>query len=159
MMQASSHNKKARLLVVDDEPDLRLLYAMTLEKEGHYVSLAGTVGEALALLSRHSYDIVITDMRLPDGQGLDLLRNLRTNQRDERCLVITAYGSAENAVVSLKAGAFDYLTKPVDLLQLRQCLDWTAALGNCPMPATRIQRSWPRRPPAHWLTHIPRTVR
>jgi two-component system, NtrC family, response regulator PilR len=128
MMQASSHNKKARLLVVDDEPDLRLLYAMTLEKEGHYVSLAGTVGEALALLSRHSYDIVITDMRLPDGQGLDLLRNLRTNQRDERCLVITAYGSAENAVVSLKAGAFDYLTKPVDLLQLRQVVS-SAMLG------------------------------
>jgi two-component system, NtrC family, response regulator PilR len=126
-MQAVPH-RRARLLVVDDEPDLRLLYAMTLEKEGHVVSLAGTVGEALDFLTHHTYDVVITDMRLPDGQGLDLLKTLRSHQRDERCLVITAYGSAENAVISLKAGAFDYLTKPVDLAQLRQVVN-SAMLG------------------------------
>jgi two-component system response regulator PilR (NtrC family) len=67
----------------------------------------------------HRYDVVITDMRLPDGFGMELLHDLRHQQRPERCLVMTAYGSAENAVEALRAGAFDYLTKPVDLKQFR----------------------------------------
>ena len=109
----------ARILIVDDEPDLRTLYELTLLREGHKVEAAATVEEAMELLKAHSFDLMITDMRLPDGLGLDLLRHLSQAQRREKAIVITAYGSAESAVESLKAGAFDYLTKPVDLKQFR----------------------------------------
>ncbi|HOB65189.1 sigma-54 dependent transcriptional regulator [Ottowia sp.] len=109
----------ARVLVVDDEPDLRTLYELTLLREGHQVEAAGSLGEARALLQARAYDVVITDMRLPDGLGLQLLRDMAATQRSERCIMITAYGSAENAVEALKCGAFDYLTKPVDLKQFR----------------------------------------
>jgi two-component system response regulator PilR (NtrC family) len=107
------------VLVLDDEPDLRTLYELTLLRERYRVDAAGTLEEAWNLLQEHRYDAVITDMRLPDGLGLDLLHQLAAHQRPERCIVMTAYGSAENAVEALKAGAFDYLTKPVDLKQFR----------------------------------------
>ncbi|WP_418319070.1 sigma-54-dependent transcriptional regulator [Piscinibacter sakaiensis] len=107
------------LLVVDDEPDLRTLYELTLVREGYRIDTAGDVGQAMARLAERQYDAIITDMRLPDGSGLDLLHHLEETGRAEKALVITAYGSAENAVEALKAGAYDYLTKPVDLKQFR----------------------------------------
>ncbi|MCY7317682.1 MAG: sigma-54 dependent transcriptional regulator [Ramlibacter sp.] len=109
----------AHILVVDDEPDLRTLYELTLLREGYRVEAAGTLAEAWQQLEAHRFDAVITDMRLPDGLGLELLNRMLQQQRPERCVVMTAYGSAENAVEALKAGAFDYLTKPVDLKQFR----------------------------------------
>jgi len=109
----------AQVLVVDDEPDLRTLYELTLLREGYRVEAAGTLAEAWQQLEERKFDAVITDMRLPDGQGLELLHRMLAGQRAERCIVMTAYGSAENAVEALKAGAFDYLTKPVDLKQFR----------------------------------------
>lgn len=109
----------AHILVVDDEPDLRTLYELTLLREGYRVDAAASLAEALQRLGERHFDVVITDMRLPDGLGMELLQRLKAQQRTERCVVITAYGSAENAVESLKAGAFDYLTKPVDLKQFR----------------------------------------
>ena len=117
-----------QILVIDDEPDLRTLYELTLLREGYQVEAAATIQEAWELLNTRRFDLVITDMRLPDGSGIDLLKGVRAQQRRERCLVITAYGSAENAVESLKAGAFDYLTKPVDLKQFRAVVA-AAALG------------------------------
>jgi two-component system response regulator PilR (NtrC family) len=118
----------ASILVVDDEPDLRTLYELTLLREGHEVMSAGDLSEARECLAKKSFDVLITDMRLPDGLGLELLRETTEGQRRERCIVITAYGSAENAVEALKAGAFDYLTKPVDLKQLRNAV--TASLQS-----------------------------
>ncbi|MBS0402522.1 MAG: sigma-54-dependent Fis family transcriptional regulator, partial [Proteobacteria bacterium] len=109
----------ARILVVDDEPDLCTLYELTLLREGHQVRTAGTLAQARQCLAEQDFDAVITDMRLPDGDGLGLLRYLAAGQRRERCIMITAYGSPENAVEALKSGAFDYLTKPVDLRQFR----------------------------------------
>ncbi|MDA7417913.1 sigma-54 dependent transcriptional regulator [Xenophilus arseniciresistens] len=114
-----SSTQPARILVVDDEPDLRTLYELTLLREGYRVDAAGTLAEAWEQLEATEFDAVITDMRLPDGLGLSLLQRLHKSQRAERCVVITAYGSAENAVDALKAGAFDYLAKPVDLKQFR----------------------------------------
>jgi two-component system, NtrC family, response regulator PilR len=111
-----------KVLVIDDEPDLRTLYEVSLVREGYIVHTAEGVEQALDLLRRERFDAVISDMRLQDGLGLDVLRFLTQNQRNERCVVITAYGSAENAVEALKAGAFDYLTKPVDLKQFRSVL-------------------------------------
>ena len=112
-------SKRVQILVIDDEPDLRTLYELTLLRDGYQVAAAATVAEAWELLAAQRFDLVITDMRLPDGSGIDVLKGVRAQQRSERCIVITAYGSAENAVESLKAGAFDYLTKPVDLKQFR----------------------------------------
>jgi two-component system response regulator PilR (NtrC family) len=109
----------ARLLVVDDEPDLRALYELTLLKIGYRVDAACDLAEARQCLAQQRYDLLITDMRLPDGLGLELVRELQQAQRPEKAIVVTAYGSAENAVEALKAGAFDYLTKPVDLAQFR----------------------------------------
>ena len=109
----------AQILVIDDEPDLRTLYELTLLREGYRVEAAGDLAHARQLLETKGFDAVITDMQLPDGLGLELLRELVVQQRTERCVVITAHGSAENAVEALKAGAFDYLTKPVDLKQFR----------------------------------------
>jgi two-component system, NtrC family, response regulator PilR len=117
-----------RLLVVDDEPDLRTLYELSLLREGYDVDSAGTVAEAWAALESGRYQALITDMRLPDGTGLELLQRLERAGRGERAIVITAYGSAENAVQSLKAGAFDYLTKPVDLRRFRAVV--AAAVGR-----------------------------
>jgi two-component system response regulator PilR (NtrC family) len=111
--------QRHRLLVIDDEPDLRTLYELTLLREGYHIDTAGTVAEALDCLKDTHYSLVITDMRLPDGLGLDVLRWLDAQGRPEKAVVITAYGSADNAVAALKAGAYDYLTKPVDLKQFR----------------------------------------
>ena len=116
------------LLVVDDEPDLRTLYELTLLREGYDIETAGTVQDALLHLKDRTYSAVITDMRLPDGTGLDVLRWLEEGGRREKTIVITAYGSAENAVEALKAGAYDYLTKPVDLKQFRAVV--ASALGR-----------------------------
>lgn len=112
-------SQAARILVIDDEPDLRILYELTLLREGYRVEAVGDLLQAREQLKQHRFDAVITDMRLPDGLGLELLHDMALQQRAERCVVITAHGSAENAVEALKAGAFDYLTKPVDLKQFR----------------------------------------
>jgi two-component system response regulator PilR (NtrC family) len=116
------------LLVVDDEPDLRTLYELTLVREGYAVDTAGSVEEAWALLSERAFSAVITDMRLPDGSGLELLQRLEEGARSEKAIVITAYGSAQGAVEALKCGAYDYLTKPVDLRQFRAVV--ASALGR-----------------------------
>jgi two-component system response regulator PilR (NtrC family) len=118
-MASNTPMSAAQILVVDDEPDLRTLYELTLLREGYRVETAESLAEANAHLSERLFDVVITDMRLPDGLGMALIQQIKAQKRKERCVVITAYGSAENAVESLKAGAFDYLTKPVDLKQFR----------------------------------------
>ena len=118
-MTSNTPMNVAQILVVDDEPDLRTLYELTLLRAGYQVETAANLAEAFQHLNERRFDAVITDMRLPDGLGLALIQHIKEEQRGERCVVITAYGSAENAVESLKAGAFDYLTKPVDLKLFR----------------------------------------
>ena len=123
----------ARILVVDDEPDLLTLYELALIREGHQVQTASTLAEARSALAEATFDVLITDMRLPDGLGMELLRELAAARRPERSIMVTAYGSPETAVEALKAGAFDYLTKPVDLKQLRTVV--ASALQDAPAPA------------------------
>lgn len=130
-----SNTPHARILVVDDEPDLRTLYELTLLREGYQVDTAGDLQQARALLAEHQFDVLITDMRLPDGLGLSLITELKADHRGERCVVITAYGSAENAVEALKGGAFDYLTKPVDLKQFRHVITTAVLSSALPPPA------------------------
>jgi two-component system response regulator PilR (NtrC family) len=126
-LNASAHYS---LLVIDDEPDLRTLYELTLLREGYEVETAASVEQALQLMKDRTYSAVISDMRLPDGSGLDVLAWIEQSARREKAIVITAYGSAENAVEALKAGAYDYLTKPVDLRQFRSVV--ASALGRSP---------------------------
>ncbi|NJS35572.1 MAG: sigma-54-dependent Fis family transcriptional regulator [Brachymonas sp.] len=119
-----------RVLVIDDEPDLRTLYELSLAREGYEVVTAGSVAQSLQELGAGAFHAVVSDMQLPDGLGLEVLRHLSSTQRGERCVVITAHGSAENAVEALKAGAFDYLTKPVDLKQFRSVVAQAVRLGR-----------------------------
>jgi two-component system response regulator PilR (NtrC family) len=109
----------AQVLVVDDEPDIRELLELTLVKMGLGVRSVGTIADAKALLKEGPFDLCLTDMRLADGEGLELVRHIAGLAADLPVAVITAYGSAENAVAALKAGAFDYVSKPVGLEQLR----------------------------------------
>ena len=108
-----------RVLVVDDEADLRELLEITLVRMGLDVDSAETLKEARAFLAAGDYGLVLTDMRLPDGLGLELVRELAASGRNIPVAVVTAYGSADNAVIALKAGAFDYICKPVVLDELR----------------------------------------
>jgi len=108
-----------RILVLDDEADLRELLEITLLKMGLDVDSAATLRQARALFDENDYALVLTDMRLPDGLGLELVREIAASGKGTPVAVITAYGSAENAVVALKAGAFDYIAKPVALDALR----------------------------------------
>ena len=108
-----------RVLLVDDEPDLLELLELTLSRMGLDTTRAENVAEAIARLDAEPFDLCLTDMRLPDGAGLRVVEHINQKGLDLPVAVITAYGSAENAVAALKAGAFDYLAKPVALEQLR----------------------------------------
>lgn len=108
-----------RILIVDDEADLRELLEITLIKMGLDIDSAPTLAVARDYLAKTEYALVLTDMRLPDGLGIELVHEVTAQYKDTPIAVITAFGSADNAVVALKAGAFDYLSKPVGLEQLR----------------------------------------
>jgi two-component system response regulator PilR (NtrC family) len=127
-----------RILVVDDEADLRELLDITLVRMGLEVDCAASLGQARALLAGADYALVLTDMRLPDGLGLELVREVSAAGKGTPIAVITAYGSADNAVVALKAGAFDYVSKPVVLDDLRVMVQ----------SALRLSAAAPGQPPA-----------
>lgn len=118
-LDTKRHGDGKLVLVVDDEADIRELLDLTLAKMGLRADCVGSLAEARALLASKRYQLCLTDMRLPDGDGLDLVRHIATRSGDLPVAVITAHGSAESAVSALKAGAFDYISKPVSLDQLR----------------------------------------
>ncbi len=125
-----------RILIVDDEADLRELLDITFLKMGLDSDCAATLAEARNYLARNAYAMVLTDMRLPDGLGIELVREVAASYRNTPIAVITAFGSADNAVAALKAGAFDYLSKPVALDQLRVMVQ--SALKLAPALATPL---------------------
>jgi two-component system response regulator PilR (NtrC family) len=107
------------VLLVDDEKDLLDLLELALARMGLEVGRATNVKEALQQLGSHTYNLCLTDMRLPDGDGLEVVRHVAAHHAEMPVAVITAHGNMENAITVLKAGAFDYLSKPVSLEQLR----------------------------------------
>ena len=125
-----------KVLVVDDEPDLLELLELTLSRMGLDTSRAENVGEAIRLLDREPFDLCLTDMRLPDGEGLRVVEHINQHGLDVPVAVITAFGSAENAVAALKAGAFDYLAKPVALEQLRALVKQALKVPDKPTGGT-----------------------
>jgi len=112
----------ARVLVVDDEEDIRELLDLTVARMGLSADCAGSVAEARRFLEEQRYKLCITDMRLPDGDGLEVVRLISERYGETPVAVLTAHGSAQNAVAALKAGAFDYVAKPMALDQLRSLI-------------------------------------
>lgn len=119
-----------RVLVVDDEADIRELLDLTLARMGLAVDCAASLSEAYDFLGKNSYQLCLTDMRLADGTGLDLVRYVNAHLSNLPVAVVTAYGSTENAVAALKEGAFDYLAKPVSLDQLRSLVQLALELPS-----------------------------
>jgi len=111
--------RKSRLLVVDDDESLRWVTKVQLEQSGYMVSDAADGRQALELLRQNGADLVITDLMMPGMSGLDLLNQLRTEYPDLAVIVVTAFGTVETAVGAMKAGAYDYITKPVNIEELK----------------------------------------
>ena len=110
-------------LVIDDEPDICELLTLTLGRMDVRTESAGDVKSAKILLGKHRFDICLTDMRLPDGDGLELVEWMQTNASGVPVAVITAHGNVETAVQALKLGAFDFISKPLDLGNLRSIVE------------------------------------
>lgn len=107
------------VLIVDDEPDIRELLEITLSRMGLNTLSAANLTEAIAFLAEATPDLCLTDMRLPDGNGIDLVAHIQTDYPQLPVAVITAHGSVDAAIAALKAGAFDFISKPVELESLR----------------------------------------
>ena len=110
-------------LVVDDEPDICELLTLTLSRMNIETKTAEDVASAKTLLNKHHFDICLTDMRLPDGDGLELVEWIQSNAPGLPVAVITAHGNVETAVQALKLGAFDFVSKPLDLRHLRKIVE------------------------------------
>ncbi|MEP4145670.1 MAG: sigma-54 dependent transcriptional regulator [Halioglobus sp.] len=108
-----------RVLIVDDEPDIRELLAITLSRMGLETFSAATLKEAKSLVSEVSPDLCLTDMKLPDGNGIHLVEYIQEDHSHIPVAMITAHGSVETAITALKAGAFDFISKPIELETLR----------------------------------------
>ena len=117
-------------LIVDDEHDIRELLVLTLGRMGLRTDTAANLAQARAQLARNRYDLCLTDMRLPDGSGIDLVAEISANHPDTPTAMITAYGNVEAAVEALKAGAFDFVSKPVDIHVLRRLVSHALDLGQ-----------------------------
>src|SRR4249919_825621 len=117
-------------LVVDDERDIRELLVLTLGRMGLRVDTAADVASAKAQLAADKYDLCLTDMRLPDGTGLDLITHMSQRYPETPVAMITAYGNVDAAVNALKAGAFDFVSKPVDLAVLRRLVQHALELNE-----------------------------
>ena len=126
------------VLIVDDEADIRELLVLTLMRMGVEAVAARSCEEAYSRLNERPFDLCLTDMRLPDGDGLAVLAHIAANHGNTPVAVITAYGSTDNAVSALKAGAFDYISKPIQLKQLREVI--TSALNLPKTVADRGER-------------------
>src|SRR5512139_4071257 len=119
-----------KALIVDDEPDIRDLLTITLGRMNLAVDSAGDIDAAVKKLGGEKYDLVLTDMRLPDGDGLDLVEWIQSHRPGVPVAVITAHGNVEAAVRALKLGAFDFISKPLDLAALRKLITATLKLGE-----------------------------
>ena len=119
-----------KALVVDDEPDIRELLEITLGRMDVEAVCAENLERAFQMLERSEPDLCLTDMRLPDGNGIDLVRRMNQHHPDVPVAVITAHGDVSSAVEALKAGAFDFVTKPVDLPVLRSLVNTALRLGK-----------------------------
>ncbi|SDS67512.1 Two-component response regulator PilR [Halopseudomonas litoralis] len=117
-------------LIIDDEPDILELLDMTLGRMNINTRSATNLTQALALLNSQRFDLCLTDMRLPDGDGLSVVRHIQQHCPNTPVAMITAYGSLDTAITALKSGAFDFVTKPVDLQRLRELVNSALLLSR-----------------------------
>lgn len=110
---------KHQVLVIDDEPDILELFSITLKHMGLSCETASSFKEGMEHIKKNNYALVLTDMRLPDGDGVDLVKYIQRHKPQMPVAVITAFGNVEGAVNTLKAGAFDFVSKPIDLAMLK----------------------------------------
>ena len=129
--------REHRALIVDDEPDIRELLAITLGRMDIDCEAAADIAQAEQLLESNSFDLCLTDMKLPDGNGLDLVAFVARRHPHMPVAVITAHGNMETAITALKSGAFDFVTKPVDLLDLRNLVSQALKLSGSPRSPSR----------------------
>ncbi|KAF1705613.1 sigma-54-dependent transcriptional regulator [Pseudoxanthomonas suwonensis] len=132
-------NQARSALIVDDERDIRELLVLTLGRMGLRVDTAANLAEARELLASHRYDLCFTDMRLPDGNGIELVGEIARKYPQTPVAMITAFGNMDLAVEALKAGAFDFVSKPVDLNVLRGLVRHALELNNDERPAAPAQ--------------------
>ncbi len=125
-------------LVIDDEPDICELLTLTLERMDIRTKSAVDIASAKTLLGKHKFNICLTDMRLPDGDGLELIEWMQINAPGIPVAVITAHGNVETAVQALKLGAFDFISKPLDLGNLRNIVDNALRLGTPQQPESKL---------------------
>ena len=118
------------VLIVDDEPDIRELLAMTIRRMGFEALCSADLASAREQLARRRFDFCLTDMKLPDGTGLQLIEHVQSRPDAPPVAVITAFGSVDLAIESMKAGAFDFLTKPIDLERLRALVKLALGAGT-----------------------------
>ncbi len=128
-------------LIVDDEPDLCQLAEITLSRMGLQTRSAHDLATARALLQKQHFDLCLTDMNLPDGNGIELVEHIQQQYPDTPVAVITAYGNMESAIKALKAGAFDFVAKPVDLQVLRQLVTSATQLPSAAESRSASSRS------------------
>src|SRR5579863_464417 len=123
-------SEQAPVLVVDDEPDLLELVSLTLSRMSLRTRTAPDLSTARKFLKSERFDLCLTDMRLPDGDGLELVSWIQENRAALPVAVITAHGNVESAVRALKLGAFDFVSKPLDLGVLRKLVGSAIKLGG-----------------------------
>ena len=113
-------NAKARVLIVDDERSMQEFLEIFFRREGYDVTTVGDVSSATLCLENDDFDLLVTDMQMPDGSGLDLLRVVRESSQETVTVVITAFATTDSAIAAMKEGAYDYITKPfkVDVLRI-----------------------------------------
>ncbi len=110
---------RARVLIADDEPSMREFLEIFFRREGYDVTTAGDVGSATLCLESDDYDLLISDMQMPDGSGLDLLKVVRASGQDTVTIMITAFATTDSAIAAMKEGAYDYITKPFKVDEIR----------------------------------------
>lgn len=135
---------KYKALIVDDEPDIRELLEITLGRMGIDTSSAADLATAKKLLTDQNFHLCLTDMNLPDGNGIDLVAHIQKTLPHLPVAVITAYGSIETAISSLKAGAFDFVSKPVELNRLRELVNTVLRMTDTPS-SSDIEKNMPSR--------------
>lgn len=133
--------KKPLALIVDDEPDIRELLELTLDRMDIQTHSAENIESAKALLQQKPFDLCLTDMKLPDGNGLDLVDYIQKMPSPLPVAVITAHGSMDTAILAMKKGAFDFVSKPIDLAGLRQLINSALKLSSPDLPKERRTRN------------------
>lgn len=131
----------ARILIVDDDPDICLLLQKFLERRNHTVDTAFSKAKGIALIAKTTYDLVLSDFRLPDGEGMDILKEVKTKDISTHLIIITGYSDVKVAIQCIKQGAFDYVTKPIHPEEILLTINKALNSKSEPQPSDTVESS------------------